>query len=115
MTNRDFQNIYRKLYMPLCMYALRIVEDTDAANDVVQTTFMRVWGLVREAHDISSPETYLYRSVRNAALGMLKEQGRFSALADDREEVSEEEMDTAERDSLPEAAIAEKLPKVLLK
>lgn len=98
MTNRDFQNIYRKLYMPLCMYALRIVEDTDAANDVVQTTFMRVWGLVREAHDISSPETYLYRSVRNAALGMLKEQGRFSALADDREEVSEEEMDTAERD-----------------
>ena len=70
MTAREFQHIYRRMYMPLCMYALRIVEDTDTANDVVQTTFMTVWDMLQQGHEIQAPEFYLYRAVRNKAVAL---------------------------------------------
>ncbi len=99
MTAREFQAIYRRMYMPLCMYALRMVEDVDTANDVVQTSFMLVWDLLQQGHDVHAPEVYMYRAVRNRALAQLRTSNRFSPLPDDADEVSEEEIETAERDA----------------
>ena len=40
MTVRDFEQYFRKLYLPLGMYALRLVDDADVAEDLVQDAFM---------------------------------------------------------------------------
>ena len=99
MTAREFTRIYRQLYMPLCMYALRITENTALAHDTVQGSFMRVWDMIRSGHDIDSPDRYMYRTVRNAALEQLRNEGRYTSLQDNMDEVTEEDIDTAERDA----------------
>ncbi|MDE6716630.1 MAG: RNA polymerase sigma-70 factor [Muribaculaceae bacterium] len=102
MTAREFEQIYRKLYLPLCMYALRLTEDTERAQDVVQTTFMRVWEVIRNGGVITRPETYMYRAVRNSALASIRSDNVFTTLPEETEkngEVTLEEIDTAERDA----------------
>lgn len=39
MTIREFEAYFRRLYLPLGMYALRIVDDADVAEDMVQEAF----------------------------------------------------------------------------
>lgn len=85
--------------MPLCMYALRITENTALAHDTVQGSFVRVWDMIREGHEINSLETYMYRTVRNTALAELRSEGHYEALPDNLDEVTEEDIDTAERDA----------------
>lgn len=99
MTAREFTRIYQKLYMPLCMYALRITENTALAHDAVQGSFMRVWTMLRDGHEINSLETYMYRAVRNTALTELRAEGHYEPLPDNLDEVTEEDIDTAERDA----------------
>ena len=36
MTTKEFEILFRKLYLPLGMYALRIVDDADVAEDMVK-------------------------------------------------------------------------------
>ena len=40
MTPREFEIYFRRLYLPLGMYALRYVEDADVAEDLEQDAFM---------------------------------------------------------------------------
>ena len=85
--------------MPLCMYALRTTENVALAHDTVQGVFARVWDMVREGYEITSMETYMYRAVRNAALAEIRREGHYEPLPKDAEEISEEDIDTAERDA----------------
>ena len=43
MTIREFERLYHTMYMPLCMYALRMLEDIDETDDAVQEAFVSVW------------------------------------------------------------------------
>ncbi|MDE6272640.1 MAG: sigma-70 family RNA polymerase sigma factor [Muribaculaceae bacterium] len=101
MEAREFQNIYKKSYMPLCMYALRLTENTDVANDVVQFSFMRVWELLQEGREIHNLPVYLYRVVRNVALSQMKTDRLYIPLPDNSEEieVTDEDIDTSQRDA----------------
>lgn len=87
--------------MPLCMYALRLTQDTDSANDAVQGSFMSVWEMLQEGKEIRNPEIYMYRVVRNSVLALMRTDNRYEPLPADSEEteVTEEEIDTAERDA----------------
>ncbi|MDE7412786.1 MAG: RNA polymerase sigma-70 factor [Muribaculaceae bacterium] len=111
MSSKEFERNYRKMYMPLCMFALRIVEDTDVADDVVQVCFMKVWDLIRKGHEIASLNQYMYRTVRNYALSRLRTDSVFSPLEENTDMVSEEEIDTAERDGRLWKAIDEMPPR----
>lgn len=99
MKASDFERIYKRLYMPLCMYALRLTEDIALAHDTVQGSFVRVWDMVRGGYELKSPERYMFRTVRNAALQQLRAEDRYLPISDDEEEVTEEAIDTAERDA----------------
>ena len=81
------------------MHALRITENTALAHDTVQGLFMRIWVMIREGHEIDSIERYMYRAVRNAALEQLRNEGHYSSLPENIDEVSDEDIDTAERDA----------------
>lgn len=84
--------------MPLCMYALRILGDTAEAEDAVQDAVAAAWQRASDDLEIGSLKAFLYTSVRNAALMRLRARRPFEP-ADVLEEVSDEEIDTSERDA----------------
>lgn len=62
--NEDsFRRIFHAYYENLCQYAFTLLRDMDDAEDVVQSTFVKIWEK-REALMITqSIRSYLYKSV----------------------------------------------------
>jgi len=69
---RAFEAMFLCYYQPLVVFAAHFVGDSDEAEDVVQAVFERI--LERQATWVvhGSLKTYLYSSVRNAALTRLR-------------------------------------------
>lgn len=60
--------LYKVFYQALCNYVLSMIKDKDAAEDIVQDTFIKIWESPKE---FSTPEElvrYLYRANYNNAL-----------------------------------------------
>jgi RNA polymerase sigma-70 factor (ECF subfamily) len=71
-TRADFEALFRTHYSALCSYANGFLKDVDASEEVVQEMMFRLW-TGRESLVInSSLKSYLYRSVRNGCLNVLK-------------------------------------------
>lgn len=97
MDAKEFQSGYERLFLPLGMYALRILGDVDEAQDVVQNAFEQAW---RRVDSIDLLKPYMYRVVRNDALAAAARHGRIETLdISCYEEVTEESIDTSERDA----------------
>jgi RNA polymerase sigma-70 factor (ECF subfamily) len=59
-----FDELVRAHYERLCNFAYRFTRSRDAAEDVVQEVFTRLWQQ-RDEFDVRDPLPYLYRAVRN--------------------------------------------------
>lgn len=69
---KAFRELFLVQYAGLCAYANKYLNDMDQAEETVQELFFNFWQK-RERLEISlSVEAYLFRSVRNACLNMLK-------------------------------------------
>ena len=80
------------------MYALRIVDDADVAEDMVQDAFMKTWLYLEKGGEISDFSSFMYRSVRNVCLSYL--QNRQEMLDESNiPKAGEEEIDTSFRDA----------------
>ena len=98
MTVREFVTHFRRLYLPLGMYAMRIVGDADDAEDLVEDTFVNVWQSVSSGMEVADFRAFMYRSVRNRCVSFLRskvEHEDVSSIPD----VSEEVIDTSVRDA----------------
>ena len=98
MTIREFERLYHTMYMPLCMYALRMLEDIDETDDAVQEAFVSVWQKVQHGTVPDNFRAYMYGAVRNQAISRIRARNN-SVAADMAAEVSDEEMDTSVRDA----------------
>lgn len=98
MKSSEFDIYFRKLYLPLGMFALRMVEDADVAEDLVSNTFANVWQKMVDGIEIINFKAYLYQSVRNECLVFLRDKKEMVSL-DNILEVDEETIDTSERDA----------------
>ena len=98
MTEREFEICFKRLYMPLGMYALRIVCDADTAEDAVQDSFMKAWQCVSAGAEIVNFRAYMYRLVRNSCIDLLRARHTEVDVAE-IPEAEEVEMDTSERDA----------------
>lgn len=97
MTGHEFEVQFRKLYVPLGMYALRLTGDVSEAEDVVQEAFVSVWTLVSAGASIDNFKAYVYRAVRNEAL---RKQSRAVYVSiDECSDVADDVIDTSERDA----------------
>ena len=98
MTIREFEAYFRRLYLPLGMYALRIVDDADVAEDMVQEAFMNTWERLEGGLEISNFKAFMYRSVRNECLSYLSSL-KENVGEEFIPEAGEEEIDTSFRDA----------------
>jgi RNA polymerase sigma-70 factor (ECF subfamily) len=68
---RIFNQAFDRYYPCMCFYADKILHDFDSSRSIVQQVFVDLW-IKREKLHIDSLKSYLYQSVRNAALDVLK-------------------------------------------
>ncbi|MDE6218675.1 MAG: RNA polymerase sigma factor, partial [Muribaculaceae bacterium] len=76
------------------MYALRIVNDADVAEDLVQDAFLKAWQYIEKGSEIQNFSSFMYRTLRNVCLSYLRDRQEFldeSHLP----EVGDEEIDTS--------------------
>lgn len=70
----SFESLFRQHFKELHSYATTILKDEDAAEDVVQNTFLKLWKMWENRNIPESPAAYLYRSVYHESLNILKHQ-----------------------------------------
>ena len=98
MTTKEFEIFFKKLYLPLGMYALRIVDDADLAEDLVQDAFTKAWSYLENGGEIASFSSFMYKIVRNICLSYLRD--RHEMLDESNiPECNDEEIDTSFRDA----------------
>jgi RNA polymerase sigma-70 factor, ECF subfamily len=68
----DFEHLFRSHYSTLCSYANNFLKDTDASEEIVQEVMFKLWVNRESIVFESSPQSYLFRSVRNGCLNLLK-------------------------------------------
>jgi len=70
-----FEVVFRELFQPLVHYAMRFLKEQEASEEVVQEAFFAIWEK-RSTLDIhTSLKSYLYRSVHNRCLNLIKHIG----------------------------------------
>jgi RNA polymerase sigma-70 factor, ECF subfamily len=72
--DRNFNSLFEDLYSPLCQFCIRLVNDTDTAEDIVQEQFIYLWENWQRLSTISSIKAYLFKAVKNKSLNYLKKQ-----------------------------------------
>ena len=69
----DIASLFRLYYRPLCLYASKFMLDSEAVEDLVQDVFIAYWNRLQDGMPVpSSPKSYLYRSVHNKCLDVLR-------------------------------------------
>jgi len=69
--------LFTSLEEPLLRYAWRFLQDSEAAQDVVQEAFMK---LHDQFHTVKTPRSWLCRAVHNLALNQIRAGRKFVAL-----------------------------------
>ena len=98
MTGREFDIFFRRMYLPLGMYALRILDDAQSAEDIVEEGFAKAWQLIADGKDIADFKSYMYRMVHNDCISYIRSR-KLTVGLELVPEVDEEAMDTSERDA----------------
>ena len=106
MTGKEFEIYFRRLYLPLGMFALRIVEDANLSEDLVSDAFAKVWQKIEEGKEFENFRAYMYQSVRNECISYLRNKKETVGL-ENIPEVDEETIDTSDRDAKIWKAIEE--------
>lgn len=79
--DRAFEAVVEHYQTPLLRYAARIVNNADAAQDVVQTAFIRLHKTWRDAFEPSAQlASWLYRVTHNCAVDHVRRESRRQDL-----------------------------------
>jgi RNA polymerase sigma-70 factor, ECF subfamily len=69
---KALEMVFRNWYTPLCRFAWTYLNDKDEAEEVVQSVFVQFWEKRGDISIDTSLKSYLYSSVRNASLNVIK-------------------------------------------
>jgi RNA polymerase sigma-70 factor (ECF subfamily) len=98
----EFEQNFKSLYKPLCLFALRYLERTEDAEDVVQQAFADAWEKIGGETVILNLKAYLYQTVKNRSLSLLAQNPLVRStdlLPDVEDHGMEEQIAIAERDA----------------
>ena len=69
-----FEYLFRKFYPSLKSYATNIVCDNEAAHELVEELFVKLWNTKKYLHIETSIKSYLFKSIHNKSLNYLEHQ-----------------------------------------
>jgi len=72
----DFEQEFKLHYSYLCAVAFAIVEEENAAMDIVQEFFLYCWGKRDSIKITHTFKSYAVRAIRNASLNLIKKNNR---------------------------------------
>lgn len=67
-----FEQVFKSHFKNLHAYAISIVRDPAAAEEIVQNVFLKLWDRGEQFHIHSTVTAYLYKAVHNESLNLLK-------------------------------------------
>ncbi len=67
-----FEMIFKEYYQALCRYAHSFLQDREEAEEVVQASFLGIWEKRTSLFITTSLKAYLYQSIRNRCLNVIK-------------------------------------------
>jgi len=115
----DYEDIaaYKKLFFyffqPLKSFSYSITKSKETAEEVVSDIFIEIWAKRKQLNEIEDLKIYLYVSVRNASLRILKQTQKTSALSLDHLEVEFASADPNAETFLITNELADKIEKAV--
>lgn len=96
------------LYFPiLCRFAQRILQDKAAAEDATTDVFVKLWQKAPEFDDSQHIKNFLYRSIRNTCLNVLRSRQREEARHETFTDIYLHDEDAFAREILQAEVLAE--------
>lgn len=77
-TEDEFEQVFRAFFKSLHAYACTLLRDAAAAEEIVQTIFVRLWEKRMDLEIREKLSSYLYRAVHNESMNYLKHLKRRS-------------------------------------
>lgn len=75
----NFERLFRDFFPPLMAFARKILGDEDDAREVVHQVFINLWEKRQEVDLSSSLKSYLFTSVHNRSLNVIRDRKKFSS------------------------------------
>lgn len=72
LDEQEFHNIFKKYYVPLCLFANQYMMNEEMSADIVQDVFAKLWQIRDDFFYLHQVKSFLYTSVRNKALNELE-------------------------------------------
>ena len=72
LDKKSFKKIFNDYYQPLCHLGLYYLEDKEAAKDVVEDAFTKLWEVRSALTPDSNLQNFLFTLVKNNSLNILK-------------------------------------------
>ncbi len=99
----EFEKYFNRYYTSLGMYVMRFCGDAVEAEDIVQETFSTVWERFANTDFPEHLKSYLYRVAHNITIDRMRQgnskDSRVSLDEIAQLEITEEAIDTSERDA----------------
>ncbi len=102
-----FESLFHQYYGYLCLYAAKILNNPETAEEIVQDFFVRLWEKREQLSIDSSIKNYLFRSIKNLCINFIqhdKVKARHAQMV-----ISETENITAYDEQFIEPDLAEKI------
>ena len=77
--NDAFEELFRAYFAPLMSFSRRILADEDGAREVVHQVFINLWEKRDEIDLSTSLKSYLFTSVNNRSLNVIRDRKKFSS------------------------------------
>ncbi len=69
---KAFETLFRSYYGNLCHFCSKITGSNEAAEEIVQDFFVKLWDKKHQINIDTSVKSYLFRSVKNLCLNFIK-------------------------------------------
>lgn len=79
MDRDSFEILFREYFTPLMFFAKKILSDEEDAREVVHQVFVNLWEKREKIDWSESMKSYLFTSVHNRSLNVVRDRKKFSA------------------------------------
>jgi RNA polymerase sigma-70 factor (ECF subfamily) len=78
-----FEKMFFEYYASLCRFSKGYVGTADAARDVVQEVFIKIWSNRVNFYIHTSVKSYLFQAVRNSSLNAIQKKKRYQSFEEE--------------------------------